>query len=284
MEDVAVDKEDQAQKARVQATFDRASPGYDRSPLRFFRKGAEQLVSFAAVEPGQRVLDVATGTGWVALAAAAKVGPRGKVVGIDLSPGMLSKAREKARHRKLLNIAFRLGDVQRLPYRSATFDTVLAAQAIFFMPHPLRALREWRRVLKPGGCLAIASQGRMAFEPMMKMYWKLLKQRGVPVPSPSGPSFETARECRRYLQAAGLRDVWTSVTELGYRLSDVNAWWTIVRHTAMGGGIRRLAPKDRPRFRREHLQEVGSLCARDGIPLPMPTIFAAGRKPETRKK
>ena len=277
-------REERARKARVRATFDLASSGYDRASLRFFREGAAQLVSFVPVEPGHRVLDVATGTGWVALAAAARAGPRGRVVGIDLSPGMIARAREKARRREFPTVTFRLGDVQRLPYRSATFDTVFAAQAIFFMPDPMRALREWRRVLKPGGRLAISSQGRTAFQPMMKMYWKLLKRYGLRIPSPSGPAFETAAECRRYLRAAGFRDIMTSVINLGYPLPDADAWWTIVRHTAMGGGVRRLAPKDRPRFRREHLRQVEILRARDGIPLPMPTILAAGRKPETRKK
>lgn len=281
---MAGSKEDQGRRSRLRATFDRASSGYDRSPLRFFRDGAVRLASIAGVEPGHRVLDVATGTGWVALAAAAMAGRRGRVVGIDLSPGMIARARAKARRQGLPNVAFRLGDVQRLPYRSATFDTVLAGQAIFFMPDPLRALREWHRVLKPGGCLGISSQGRTAFQPMMKMYRRLLKRYSVPVPSPSGPAFETITECRRYLWAAGLREIGTSVVELGYSLPDAEAWWTIVRHTAMGGGIRRLAPKDRPRFRREHLREVDSLRDGDGIALPMPTIFAVGRKPPARGK
>lgn len=144
------------------------------------------------------------------------------------------------------------------------------------MPDPLRALREWRRVLRTDGRLAISSQGRAAFQPMMKMYRTPLKRYGVPVPSPSGPDFETTTECRRYLRAAGLRDIGTSAVELGYPLPDADAWWTIVQHTAMGGGIRRLAPEDRQRFRREHLREVESLRLRDGIPLPMPTIFAVG--------
>lgn len=110
---MAGSKEDQARKSRLRATFDHACSGYDRSPLRFFREGAVRLASFAGVEPGHRVLDVATGTGWVALAAAAMAGPRGTVVGIDLSPGMIARAREKARRRGLSNVAFRLGDVER---------------------------------------------------------------------------------------------------------------------------------------------------------------------------
>jgi len=224
------------------------------------------------------VLDIATGTGWAALAAAAKVGLHGKVVGIDLSPGMVARAREKARRYGLSNVSFRICDAQRIPYRSDSFDKVLAAQAIFLMPDPLRALREWHRVLKPGGVLALASQGKTAFQPMMEMYRKLTERYGVPNQSPSGPTFETAKECCSYLWKAGLRNITSSITELGYPLPSANAWWTIVWNTGMRGRIHQLSQKDLSRFRREHLREVESLSGREGIRLPMPTIFVAGRK------
>ncbi len=276
-------REDAERRARVRATFDLASSGYDRSPLRFFRDGADGLVAFAEVEPRDRVLDIAAGTRWAALAAAVHAGPRGKVVCIDLPPGTIAKAREKARRRGLSNVRFRLGDAQHLPYDTGTCDVVLASRAIFFMPDPERAPREGHRALKPGGRLALSSQGKAAFQPMMGMYWNLLKRYGVRVPSASGLGFEKATECRRYLSAAGSRHIATKVVEFGYPLPNAKAWWTIVWNTALRGGFRRLDPKDRARFRREHTEEVESLRGEHGIRLRMPTILANRRKPERRR-
>jgi ubiquinone/menaquinone biosynthesis C-methylase UbiE len=264
----------------VRSTFDLASSGYDRSPLEFFRDGAVRLVEFALVRRGDDVLDVATGTEWAAVAAAAKVGPGGRVVRIDLSPRMIVRARKKARQLRLQNVVFRVENAQRIPYAADTFDKVLAAQAIFFMPKPLGALREWCRVLKPGGSIAISSWGKAAFQPMGKMLFELFERYGIHLQPESGPSFETIKECRGYLKKAGLGNIISSVVELGYALPNAETWWTIVCNTALRGNLRRLNPKDRSRFRRDHLKEIESLRGRDGIQLPMPAIFVTGRKPE----
>jgi len=74
------------------------------------------------------------------------------------------------------------------------------------------------------------------------------------------------------------------VIELGYPLPDAKSWWTIVWNTGLRGGFRRLESKDRLRFRRDHAGEVESLSTAGGIRLPVPTIFARGRKPETAGK
>lgn len=267
-----------SRRRRVRATFDLASVGYDRSPLRFFRTGAERLVEFAHVNPGDVVLDVGTGTGWSALAAAASTGPGGRVIGVDLSGGMLSKARHKAERAGFRNTRFRIGDAMDLPYPAHSFDVVLGAQMLWFMPNPLHALKEWRRVLRPGGRLGISSQGKAAFQPMMKMYWDLLGRYGLEVPKPSGPTFESVNECRRFLRNAGLREIRSDVGEFGYPLDTAEDWWTIVWNTGLRSGVRRLAPPDRGSFRKEHLKDVSALGASRGVLLRMPLIFVAGQR------
>jgi SAM-dependent methyltransferase len=114
---------------------------------------AAMLVSFAGVKSGQQVLDVACGTGVVAVTAA-QVGA--KVSGLDLSPVLLADARRNA---ELIEapIEFREGDVEALPYADASFDVVLSQFGHIFAPRPAIAIAEMLRVLRPGGRIAFST-------------------------------------------------------------------------------------------------------------------------------
>ena len=126
---------------------------------------AGRLVRFARVQPGQRVLDVACGTGVVAITAAMTFGA--KVTGADLTPELLEVARENARLGGV-EIDFREADVEKLPFADAEFDVVLSQFGHMFAPRPSVAVAEMLRVLKPGGTIAFSTwppelfHGRMA--------------------------------------------------------------------------------------------------------------------------
>jgi ubiquinone/menaquinone biosynthesis C-methylase UbiE len=107
---------------------------------------AQKVATIADLRPHERVLDVACGTGVLARAAAEWVGPGGKVVGLDPDPGMLSVA---ARH--AAEIEWRAAAAESLPFEDNTFDAVLSQFGLMFFRDPLQALREVRRVLRPGG-------------------------------------------------------------------------------------------------------------------------------------
>ena len=114
---------------------------------------AARLVKFAKVGSGQNVLDVACGTGVVAITAA-RIGAR--VRGVDLTPELLERARENARIANF-EIDFREGDVEALPFEDAAFDVVLSQFGHMFAPRPDVAIGEMLRVLKPGGTIAFAT-------------------------------------------------------------------------------------------------------------------------------
>ena len=122
----------------------------------------DKVLRCAALAPGERVLDVACGTGLVALRAAQAVGGDGQVVGIDLSGAMVDAARQRARERGLSNASFERMDAEALAMPDARFDAALCSLGLMYMPDPARALREMRRVLRPGGRLAIAVWGERA--------------------------------------------------------------------------------------------------------------------------
>jgi SAM-dependent methyltransferase len=114
---------------------------------------AAHLVKHANVRAGQDVLDVGCGTGVVAITAA-RIGAR--VRGLDLTPELLERARENARIASV-EIEFREGDVEALPFEDAAFDVVLSQFGHMFAPRPDIALAEMLRVLKPGGTIAFAT-------------------------------------------------------------------------------------------------------------------------------
>lgn len=134
------------------ATQKRAWPGF--APLEAFTTApAWQLVKRARIHPGDRVLDVACGTGVVSVSAA-RCGAR--VSGLDLTPELLERARENAAVSEL-EIEFLEGDAEALPFANEAFDVVLSQFGHMFAPRPDVAIAEMLRVLKPGGTLAFST-------------------------------------------------------------------------------------------------------------------------------
>src|SRR5712692_1124003 len=152
------------QKRHVVADLNALAETYDT--LRFVQVSARRLVELAALPFGAQVLDVATGTGWAALAAAQYVGPTGKVLGVDLAPDLLECARQKVTAAGLTHVEFQEGDAERLDFADQRFDVVLCASSLFFVPDMLAALREWWRVLKPGGQVGFSGFGPTYSQPL----------------------------------------------------------------------------------------------------------------------
>ena len=112
------------------------------------------LLRAAGVVPGTRVLDIATGTGLSAEAALAVVGPTGHVTAADISPAMVAKARELLGDAP--NVSLSVEDGQALSFPDESFDAVLCNLGLMFFPDPVRGLAEFRRVLRPGGRVAVS--------------------------------------------------------------------------------------------------------------------------------
>jgi ubiquinone/menaquinone biosynthesis C-methylase UbiE len=124
----------------------------------FLRRLAERFLEDVPLRPGDRVLDVACGTGVVARLAAPRVGRSGSVVGLDLNEGMLAIAGRHAGDGAA--IRWQQGDAAALPFGAAEFDVVLCQQGLQFFPDRARALQEMRRVVVPGGMVALNVFGR----------------------------------------------------------------------------------------------------------------------------
>ena len=120
----------------------------------FMRGYSQRLVEAATIESGNRILDVACGTGVVTRLAANKVGPEGSVVGFDLNAGMLARAR--ASEGNAATIDWQEGSVTEMPFNDACFDRILCQHGLQFFPDKPLALAEMHRVLAPGGRLLVS--------------------------------------------------------------------------------------------------------------------------------
>jgi ubiquinone/menaquinone biosynthesis C-methylase UbiE len=120
---------------------------------------SRKLVDLAGFEPGDKVLDVATGYGEPALTAARALLPGGQVVAADIAPNLLAFGRERARRAGLDNVVFRESDAETLEFPDATFDAVLSRQGLQFLPDVAGTLKRLNSALRSGGRLAATVWG-----------------------------------------------------------------------------------------------------------------------------
>ncbi|ADL47521.1 Methyltransferase type 11 [Micromonospora aurantiaca ATCC 27029] len=144
-------------KTEVAAAFDRVAGTYDRLGVEFFGPMGRRLVERVAPAPGHRVLDVGCGSGACLFPAAARVGPAGRVVGIDIAAGMVETARAEAARRGVGNVEARVMDGERVDFPAASFDVVIGSYSLIFLPDVRSALRRYAQVLVPGGRIGFTS-------------------------------------------------------------------------------------------------------------------------------
>jgi len=173
MESAATSSEMDALKTKLRATW---SAGDFGQIARYYPKDAENFISRLNLKPGMKVLDVACGTGNLALPAA-RAGA--EVTGVDIAPNLVEQARENAK-REGLNAKFDEGDAEALPYADASFDAVVTMFGAMFAPRPELVAAELKRVCRPGGSIAMANWTPSGF------IGQMFKTNSAYVPLPPG--------------------------------------------------------------------------------------------------
>ena len=259
-----------SERARQNAAlFGRVAGTYDQ--LGFLALAARVFTREVSVSEGERVLDVATGTGEVALGLA-RAGAW--VTGVDLAPEMIAVAREKARGAP--DIEFLVADALALPFADASFDVVVCAASLFFMPDMHAALTEWRRVLKPGGRVVFSSFGRGLMGTLPGLWREELVTYGVKPGSPPLGRIPTLDAARELLEQAGFGQVNVQLTEVLYPLARPQERWADITAGLEGDPLRDFTPELRAQVQARHLERLHHLEWPQEVPVPV--IVASGVK------
>lgn len=236
------------------ALFDAVADDYEATGTEYFRPMGRRLVELAALQPGERVLDVGTGRGAVLRPAVAAVGDGGRVAGVDVSPRMAHLTSSA------LGAPVLVADAADPPL-SGPFDAVVGGMVAQFLADPGSALRAWLRLVRPGGRLAVSwwagdDERWAAVDAAVARHVSAAVSRG---PRPfSGDVAAT----EALVRASGWDDVRTLVEEQDVVFTDVDAWW----RWTWSHGQRRVweSVDDLPALRRDVDRRLADLADPDG--------------------
>ena len=260
-------------KQEVATHFNRRI-NYDSSDLAFRR--ALDLVELVALQKGQNILDIATGTGIVAIAVAEIVGDAGKVIGVDIADVLLDQARQKVKAAGLKNIELVEADAEYLDFPENSFDTIFCSSAIVLFNDIPTVLRNWYRFLKPGGFVAFHAfleTGMMTPEIM-----KACAKCGISLPN-IHDLLGTAEKCEKVLQQAGFENIKVESKQFGKYLSldDAKKWWNGTWLHPQNP-LLQLSQNKIEKIIAEYVKEVEALVTQKGVWQDMTIFFVIGRK------
>ena len=186
---------------------------------------ARRLLEYVPARSGQTILDLATGTGLVAIAAAKKVTSDGSVTGVDLSSGMLKQARAKILAEKIDNLKLIEADVESVNFAPEQFDTIFCCSALVYISDLTAILDKCYNWLKPGGCLAFTTPDNKSHLAEIKV--KVCRDLfGIDLPHIIRPLW-TPEKCRNLLQQSGFRDI--EIERHRYSKSKIDDNYDLVR-------------------------------------------------------
>jgi SAM-dependent methyltransferase len=227
--------EDGGLRASLRAIWASVAPSWGELAERVDTRGAvvaQAMLDSAGLQRGERVLELACGPGGVGMAAAAIVGPGGAVVLSDIAPEMIAIAAERAKDAGLTNVTTREVDLERIDYPEEAFDTVLCREGLMLVPDPASAVREVRRILRPGGRAVFAVWGPRDRNPWLgALFDAVTAQTGLPVPPPGVPgpfSLAAPGALGELLTAAGFTGISVREIPTPMSTSSVDEWWSLV--------------------------------------------------------
>jgi ubiquinone/menaquinone biosynthesis C-methylase UbiE len=271
-------------KQEIADLYSRRSTHYDNSAWHL--RIAHLLVEYAQITPGQSILDIATGTGMVAIEAARNVGTTGNVIGIDISSGMLEQARQKVaeleQNNIKLNIEFQLADAEALDFPINSFDRILCASAFIWMQDIQTALKHWYDLLNSGGIIGFHAFADTAFIGGI-VAQKVAAQYGInlEMSKPTG----TVEKCHQLLRFAGFEvvDIKIDQEDSGYiSLEKAKSMWAGSSHPAPGqypNPLSHLSSEQLAQMKTEYDAEIELVNTEKGVWNDVTTFYVFGRKP-----
>jgi SAM-dependent methyltransferase len=251
---------------------------------RWYGVATLQMLDLARIQSGQRILDIAAGAGEPAVSAAERVGPGGYVLATDISEGIVDLALQVARERGLKQVETRAMDGEKLDLPDASFDAVLCRLGLMYMPHPVTALREWRRALKPGGRVAVAvfsTPDRNSWGALPASIIRRRAQLLPPVPGQPGPfSLGAAGVLEDILRQAGFASPEVSAVPVPHIAASAAEYVQVARE-AFGGFnamMAHLPPQERGSVWNEVEDAMRSFETPGGFEVPGECLVGAATK------
>jgi SAM-dependent methyltransferase len=240
------------------------------------------LADAVALAPGVQALDVACGVGYPALPTAQRVMPGGGVIAVDLSHNMLTAAARLAAARGLTNVEFRPMDAEQLTFDEGMFDAVTNTYGLMFCADPVRAVQEARRVLKPGGCLAIVVWDDFGknpfFEVITSVARPVLRLTEPPTDAPGPFRFARPGALGDVITRGGLLQFRIEPLEMIFECASAAEYVNVFRNAAWKARIDALSDAERMRLT-EQVAEAARPYEQNGrLRLPATSLCAVAQR------
>jgi len=269
-------------KAHISETFTRASSTYDQVGPPFFSYFGEKLVEFGKPAAGSQVLDIACGKGAVLFPAAEAVSDAGAVVGIDLSEGMIMELQKEIRRRDIDNVEAMVMDAENLEFSNSRFDHVFCGLCLFFFPDLSKALREFYRVLRPGGFIIASTFKRLpdsVFDSAMRDLVKSFEDRVEDAPEAETTQLDSPSKIGEEMNGAGFGEVDVRARRKTFHYQDPAEWWRTAWSHGQRGFLDRILPEFLPEFESRAIEIAKKGTTERGIQFRWDLLFASARKP-----
>jgi ubiquinone/menaquinone biosynthesis C-methylase UbiE len=252
-------------KANIAGLYNRVAATYGQVGPEKFAYAGRHLVEHMGISDGARVLDVAMGRGANLFPAAEKVGPRGQVIGIDLTENMVQETKAEIERRNISHATVLQMDAEHLTFDAASFDDLLCGFAIFFFPHLEQALSEFFRVLRPGGKIGITVAHDV--DALSLWYGERLteysEQYHFPLRVGGGPL--NLSEIPSYLTHAGFVNVQVLQEKVDFVYADAQQYWDEKWTHGTRYSLEHMSPEVLEQFKSEVFAKVEEAQRSGGI-------------------
>ena len=245
-----------------------------------FAAATERMLEAAGLQPGDHVLDVAAGTGDQSLLAARIVGPGGSILATDLSAEMLTIAARVAQQEGLTNIITCVMDAEQLDLEDNAFDAVICRLGLMLIPHRELAMREIRRVLKPGGKLAALVWSAPEHNPLFALPLSIVSTyaRGMSAQLPGPFALSDPTVFERELTEAGFQEISTRALPLQSHYASLDAFLQSTASRLTAGVMGQLSQQEQQHLLWEVRQALSQFEGSHGLMAPAEFLLGVGSK------
>ncbi len=272
-------------RAAARESWDGAAAGWERQ-REIFQRGAEPvsrwLIDHLELSDGATVLELAAGPGDTGFMAAREIGPMGTLISSDSSPEMVEVARRRGEQLGIANAEYRVLEAEWIDLSAASVDAVVCRFGYMLLADPEAALRDTRRILRPGGRLTLAAWDDPQANPMLTSMTAVLIELGhLERPAEDGPGpfrFAAPGHLQELLETAGFGDIEIDAIDFMFHFASLDEYFATQSDCSPSAGplLKGLSPAQHTVFRDELDEVLGSYVQSDGsVDLPGRTLVAA---------